>query len=440
MIKKNSWAAMLLVFAMALIVSACGNSSNDNKAASGSPASGTQAAGEKASGEKAGEDKVKIKFFGMNMAYSSMEEIGAELQKKLPQYDIELITVDTGTIDTAIRTGIAGGSPADIYFYWPQNMGNLVKDGLALDLTPYLEANDGEWKNTFTPELLELGKIDGKYYNVPFGSAYPVLLVNNDIFKEAGVEVKEEMTWDEFMAINEQIKTKTKASPFAVSSEPDRQSWLIRQGVMSLSNADGKLEALAHGEVAADSGYYEKALDNIKDLYKKNYWYPGEGALNITRDEINSAFKQGKVAMLAEVAGNALSIAESVSFDVTVVKWPAMGPKTVLLGGANGYFIPSNAANPDAAVEVLKTLLGKDLQTIHLEHGYPPANKTLEVTNPVLKKIMTFTADLYPYEFHTKESTLKSYYEGEMVPNYLMGAKLNDVLGQLDKLRQNAFK
>jgi ABC-type glycerol-3-phosphate transport system substrate-binding protein len=428
--KKKKIFALALLTALSLTVSACGGADKAPASNGGS----NQASSEK------GDTKVKIKFFGMNMAYTSMEEMGAELQKKMPKYDIELLKVDTGTIDASIRTGVAGGNPADIYFYWPQNMGNLVKDGLALDLTPYLEANNGEWKNTFTPELLDLGKIDGKYYNVPFGSAYPVLIVNNEIFKQAGVEPKQEMTWQEFMDINEQIKTKTDAAPFAVSSEPDRQSWLIRQGVMSLANGDGKLEALAAGEVAADSGYYETALNNIQDLYKKNYWYPGEGALNITRDEINAAFLQGKVGMLAEVAGAALSISEQAEFDVTVVKWPAMGPETVLLGGANGYFIPANASNPDAAVEVLKTLLGSDIQSIHLAHGYPPANQTIKVENPVLQQIMTFTENLYPFEFHTKEAKMKSYYEGEMVPNFLMGAKIKDVLGQLDTLRQNAFK
>jgi len=429
MTKKRYFGAALMI-ALSLIVGACGGAGDKAPAASGG----------KASAEAAGGEKVKIKFFGMNMAYTSMEEMGAELQKKLPQYEIELLTVDTGTIDTAIRTGVAGGSPADIYFYWPQNMANIVKDKLALDLTPYLEANGGEWKNTFTPELLELGQIDGKYYNVPFGSAYPVILVNNEIFEQAGVAPKEEMTWQEFMAICEQIKQKTSASPFAVSSEPDRQSWLIRQGVMSLANGDGKLEALAHGELATDSGYYEGALNNIKELFENRYWYPGEGALNITRDEINAAFLQGKVGMLAEVAGTALSISESAPFDVTVVKWPAMGPETVLLGGANGYFIPANAGNPDAAVEVLKTLLGQNIQSIHLSHGYPPANRTIKVENPVLQQIMTFTEDLYPFEFHTKEAKLKSYYEGEMVPNYLMGLNIKEVLGQLDKLRQDAFK
>jgi len=438
MTKKKTFG-LALATAMTLLVSACGGADKE-PAAGGAQASEAPASASASGGDKAGGEKVSIKFFGMNMAYTSMEKMGAELQKKLPQYDIELLTVDTGTIDTAIRTGIAGGSPADIYFYWPQNMGNLVKDRLALDLTPYLEANNGEWKNTFTPELLDLGKIDGKYYNVPFGSAYPVILVNNDIFAQAGVEPKQEMTWEEFMAISEQIKQKTGASPFAVSSEPDRQSWLIRQGVMSLANADGKLEALSKGEVEASGGYYEQALNHIKDLYSKGYWYPGEGALNITRDEINAAFLQGKVGMLAEVAGTALSISEAAEFDVTVVKWPAMGPETVLLGGANGYFIPANASNPDAAVEVLKTLLGQEIQSIHLAHGYPPANRTITVENPVLQQIMTFTEDLYPFEFHTKESKLKSYYEGEMVPNYLMGAKIKDVLGQLDKLRQDAFK
>ncbi len=437
MTKKRVFG-LALATALSLVVSACGGANNSEPAASG--AASKPAASPSASGGEKAAAPVKIKFFGMNMAYTSMEEMGAELQKKMPQYDIELLTVDTGTIDTSIRTGIAGGSPADIYFYWPQNMANIVKDKLALDLTPYLEANGGEWKNTFTPELLDLGKIDGKYYNVPFGSAYPVILVNNEIFEKAGVEPKQEMTWAEFMAACEQIKTKTGVSPFAVSSEPDRQSWLIRQGVMSLANGDGKLEALSKGEVATDSGYYETALNNIKDLYKKGYWYPGEGALNITRDEINAAFLQGKVGMLAEVAGTALSISEKAEFGVTVVKWPAMGPETVLLGGANGYFIPANAANPDAAVEVLKTLLGSDIQSIHLSHGYPPANRTIKVENPVLQQIMTFTEDLYPFEFHTKEAKMKSYYEGEMVPNYLMGAKIKDVLGQLDKLRENAFK
>ena len=53
----------------------------------------------------------------VNTATTSQEPIWNSIKEKLSdRYEIELLEVDTENLDTVIKTGIASGEPADIYF------------------------------------------------------------------------------------------------------------------------------------------------------------------------------------------------------------------------------------------------------------------------------------------------------------------------------------
>ena len=69
--------------------------------------------------------------------------------------------------------------------YWPNQMNSFTSVDLATDLTEYM---DDEWKAQFTDEsILEIGTYDGKLYNVPYSSVYPLIIANTDVTDAAGV-------------------------------------------------------------------------------------------------------------------------------------------------------------------------------------------------------------------------------------------------------------
>ncbi|MDG0791555.1 extracellular solute-binding protein [Cohnella ginsengisoli] len=379
-------------------------------------------------------------FYGKIVEYTSGEKMVAAMQDQLKdKYEIDSIQVDWANLEKVVKTGIASGSPADVYEFWPQNMKTFVTAQQALDLTPYLEANGGEWKNAFNQTLLDLGKYDGKYYAVPLGSNFSVVYVNKDIFDKAGVEVPTEWTWDKFLEASKAIKDKAGVYPFAIGK--DLQNWLARNGVMSLGVSEGKQDALAAGEVPATDAIFSTVLKNIKDLYDKQYWYPGKGALTISRDEAKAAFYQGKVAMLAEVSADARGIISGAQgLNVAVASWPSMGDKNAVLGGADGLFIPANAKDKDASVELLKSYLSADVQKIHADEGYAAANVNVQVSDPVVQSIMQLSADVQAKEFYNLGPKISDFFDKELISSYVLGSSESDVLGKLEKLRQQTIQ
>lgn len=447
--RKATGTATAVVLGASLLLAACGSNggnsggNNTSDANAGGSNTNTNASSSSntanTSNTNAPSEKQKITFYGKIVEYTSGEPMVAELQNELKdKYDIEAIQVDWGNLEKVIKTGIASGSPADVYQFWPGAMKTFVDANQALDLTPYLEANGGEWKNTFNQTLLDMGKFNGKYYNVPLDSNFSVLYINKAIFDKAGVAVPSAWSWDEFLTASQTIKDKTGVYPFGISK--DLQAWLYRNGVLSLGKDAGKLEDLNAGKVPATDPVFEKPLQNIKDLYDKDLWYPHQGAITIGRDEVKAAFYQGKIAMLAEVSANAKDIITNAKdFQAVAIEWPHMGSADVFLGGADGLFIPANAENKDAAVEVLKTYLGEQVQKINADMGYATANAKLDITDPLIKSIAAMATNIYPNEFVNLSAKITDYINNQIIPDYVLGGKkAADVLGKMDDLRKEA--
>ncbi len=438
--KKTRMIVLSLLCCMMLVLAACGSNNgntNTGEAAAPSPSSSSPAS------ETPSAKKVKINFYAKDVEWSStpamLEEVQSQLKDKV---ELNAIQVDFANLSKVIKTGIASGTPADIYQYWPQAMKTFVETDQALDLTPYLEANNGEWKKTFKPGLLEIGKYNGKYYNVPISSNFSSLFINTAIFEQAGIAIPEQWTWEQFMAACQTIKEKTGVFPVGVHRILNE--WFYRNGLLSLGKGDNKLEDLAAGKVPATDPMFMTPLKNMKDMYDSQYWYPGKGALTSTKEEVLAAFMQGKIAILAEVASDAVKVindAKAQNINVVAVPWPTMGSENVILGGADGVFIPANAPNKEEAVEVLKAYLGSKSQQIHADAGYATANADVQLQDPSMKSIMEMAASVYPNEFTALSPKITDFVSKEMIPNFILGSM--DEKGAVDKLeslRQEAIK
>ena len=203
------------------------------------------------------------------------------------------------------------------------------------------------------------------------------------------------------------------------------------------------LEALGKGEVPMTDPLFKKALEGAGALYQKGYVYPGDGALTSTMDEITAAFAQQKVVMVAAVFTTVQSLhqlATDGKFTLRSVLWPQMGKEKVVLGGCNGFFVPSNAKHPDEAVEVLKYWLGKEMQAINVKHGLITSNAELEITDPNAAALAKF-GNYFPTtaEFTSLSTEIGSYVDKNLLADYVLGASADDVLGKMEELRQQAL-
>ena len=102
----------------------------------------------------------------------------------------------------------AQGDTIDVMQMDYQYLNTYSQNGLLLDLTPYVES--GALKIDDVNEgIVNAGKVGDGLYAVCIGVNAPALLYNKTLLDEAGIEVKDQMTLDDFVALSKEIYEKT---------------------------------------------------------------------------------------------------------------------------------------------------------------------------------------------------------------------------------------
>lgn len=438
--KKTRLIALLLAFVMVLGLAACSSKTGTtDPETTAAPETSTPKAEDPkqddAPEEAAPAEKKNIKFYAKIVEYASGEPMCEALTEMVSdKYNVECLQVDWGNLDTVIRTAISSGEPCDIYEYWPQNIKPLVDSGMCLDLTDYLMANDGEWFNTFVPGTLEAGNYDGKYYAVPLNANYSIMVANKTMLDEAGIEIPENWTWEEFTNVCAQLQAK---GLFGVAANTDNQQgdWFFRNGLLSLSASTGNLEKMAEGSIPCTDEIFNTCFSNVAGLYESGYMYPGEGAVTLTLDEAKAAFYQGKAAIFCCTSASLSTTVADADFEAVVLPWPSMGNVNAVLGGYDGLFIPSNVADPDAAVEVLKAYLSADIQKIHADAGFSVVNNSVEITDELTKQVVEQSSNVYTREFQAIDAKVQEYMVNQALAEVVLGGGVESALNTLEQLR-----
>lgn len=375
-----------------------------------------------------------IKFYGKVIEYTSGPMMTDALAEKLDgKYNIDAIQVDWANMDKVIRTGIASGDPCDIYNYSPQSTLANFSD-MAVDLKPYLD-EDSEWKDQFSEaDLAACTTEDGRIICVPWESNFSVVLANKDKLDELGIKIPESWTYEEFMAACQKIKD-AGLFPFANATDNNRGDWVFRNAMLSEVCTAGTYEDFTKGKVSYEGEESTRALENTKALYDNGYMYPGDGAVTAKNDEIKAAFYQGKLLMMPEIAAGAKATADEADFNVVAIPWPSSNKEAAILGGLNGFFIPQNCADIDAAVDVLKAYTSSDIMKIHAEQGYIPANTKVEVTDDFVKSVIAQASTLKsPEDPATAE--MNDYKANQLTPDLILNGGVETVEQGLEALRQ----
>ncbi|MBO5160291.1 MAG: extracellular solute-binding protein [Lachnospiraceae bacterium] len=199
--KRKLISAFLLATLTLGLLAGCGQ----KEEASTAEVTTEEASTEEAATETTGE-KISIKFYGKCVEYTSGPLMTDALEEKLADtYDIESIQIDWANQDKVIRTGLASGEPCDVYNYTPGSTIANFAD-MALDLTPYFEA-DPEWKAQFKKsDLAACTTSDGKIVNVPWELNFSVILANKTLLEEVIGEIPESWTYVEFLDACQKIK------------------------------------------------------------------------------------------------------------------------------------------------------------------------------------------------------------------------------------------
>ncbi len=354
---------------------------------------------------------------------SLFQKFADEYMAAHPNVKIEITILENEAFKTKMTTVMQAGDPPDIFQSWGGGvMNEYVNAGLMKDITPDLDANGGEWRNTFAPGALGVYAYKDKNYGVPFDMGMIGWWYNKALFKQAGID-KTPATWTEFLDDVKKLKA-AGITPIALGEGdkwPGMHMWayfVTRLG--GKANFEGAL--LRTGSFTdkpfVDAGKY------IQDLMALQPFQ--DGFLGATYGDEGTAMGNRKAAM--ELMGQwAPSVEKDNSADKKGLgedlgwfPFPAIeggaGDPNDAVGGGNGFGIGKNAT-PEA-VDFVKYLSRVESQTQMAEAGFViPVVKGAEagIKDPLMQMVQNgFMGAKY----------FQLYYDQALPP--AMGSVIND--------------
>jgi len=440
--KGYLWVVALLILAM--LAAACSSSGGGGGSGSPSGSSGSSSSSGSGSGSSSSSDKKVTLRLGTWEGGSGLElqqKIAQNYMAEHPNVTIEIEAVPD-QYGTKILTQIASGDAPDIFQIGDGDVRMFMEKGALLDLTPFIEGSNGIDLNDYYTSVLDVGKVDGKYYTMPKDYSNVAVYYNKKLFDEANVPYPQPgWTWDDFRETALKL-TKREGDRITQWGANLPGSWL--RAMLPLINSYGGSVISPDGEKFV--GYMNseetlKALQFYRDMYFKDKIAPS--AIDSQSYQGVDLFQAGIVAMHITGRWPVVNYKEDPNLDFGVVQMPVgpAGPANTLCYA--GFGIYSQTKHPEEAWDYLKYLTGEPGQTILADHAFtaviPVAEKLGQANDEHLKP---FLDDLqYVKEFPEKTSHLFGKSGGTALGPFLEKLMMPDefdIKAELDAAAQQA--
>lgn len=326
------------------------------------------------------QDQVTIRWWHIqtNEAEANYwQQVADDYMAMHPDVNIEITVLENEAFKSRITTVMQAGDPPDLFQSWGGGVLWTYADaGMVRDISPELNANDGEWRNSFaTQAALELFGQDGEYYGVPWTWGAVGIFYNRDLFEQAGLDPDAPpATWEEFLDAVQTLKD-AGITPIALSESEKWTGhfWWVYLA-LRLGGGEAFLAAYNREGSFADEPFVQAGeyLQQLIDLDP----FP-EGYLGLAYADQATAMVNGEAAM--ELMGHwapafyrflstdneeAYTPDEGLDpvlgwFPFPVIEGGAGNPDDVL-GGGDGFAVGINA--PDETVDFLRYITSEEVQ------------------------------------------------------------------------------
>jgi ABC-type glycerol-3-phosphate transport system substrate-binding protein len=238
------------------------------------------------------------------------------------------------------------------------------------------DAKDSKFlTDNFLPNVLALAKTTKGQIGIPYSLSTPVLYLNKDMLKKAGLSTNGPSTWQELQKFAGTIKQKTNNYGLYVQEPADtwaQQALMMSNGANIITN--GKATFASKDGIAA----YKLYADMVKS----------KTALHVPWDQGVTAFINGKVGMLYTTIAQMANVKKGAKFNVSAVASPPFAGKTPKVP-AGGCFLAITAQSSEqqkAAWEFEKYLYSVQAMAKWTEAtGYVPPRKGVAESKEGLK-------------------------------------------------------
>ncbi|WP_204988023.1 ABC transporter substrate-binding protein [Sporolactobacillus pectinivorans] len=232
-------------------------------------------------------------------------------------------------------------------------------------------------KDKFLPNILDLAKTSKGQIGIPYSLSSPILYLNKDILKQAGLSENGPKTWQQVQQFAKVIKDKTQKYGLYVQEPAD--TW-AQQSLM-LSNGAQIIDKNGKATFASKEGI--QAYQLYADMVLKD-----KTALHVPWDQGVTAFINGNVGMLYTTVAQMSNVEKGAKFNVSAIPSPPFEghPAKVPAGGSFLAITAQTDAQQKAAWEFEKYLYSVPAMATWTEAtGYVPPRKDVADAKDGLK-------------------------------------------------------
>ena len=301
-----------------------------------------------------------------------------------PDVKVETQIITWDVLTQTLTTAFAAGEAPDVACCWANQMGSFNSVGATYDLTPYLEENNNDWKDSLLAPAVQSGTVNDQVFCIPFRTTCTVLAYNKTMMEENGWEVPK--TFSEFEELLAKIK-EAGITPISQCYE-DWSLLFIWEPVMSAYDPEytrGLDDYTSKADGPGASGSLQKLVDWANAGYFGDNWL---GVIN--SDDALLGFTTGNAAMLIGGTWTISSIDQNnPDLNYGAFAIPAEDGTAGLVGtAANGFSINANTQNKEAAEAFASYCATKEGQTAWVQAvGGVSASPEIESSHPVAQEI-----------------------------------------------------
>lgn len=383
-LKKKS--IMLMLLAILMLLAACSNTGGESTGKNNSQGEQTN---------NSSKEKIQLSFwdFHTDAEQTFFENLVKEYNASQDRVEIVYSTSNQGDYTTTkLPVAFASGAGPDIYMISPGDFMKFAQSGYMQDLTSYFPEGV---KEDFLPASLDAVTVDGKIYALPFELELLALYYNEEMLKQANVEVPK--TWDELLEAARKLTTDKVAGLILPADKGPYFNFIwypfLWQNGGNVLSDDGKTSTFNTPEVAESLEYWGTFFREGLTPTKLQ-----QGPTEI--DNIGN----GTAAM--QVVGTwAINRAEEVFSDVPInvapIPYPANGKPATDAGGWK-FAVNANSKNVDEAAKFVMWAFASEPEralewVTEIKFAYSPRKSVVEAGQEIYSKGMrkVFTEEIY---------------------------------------------
>lgn len=378
------------------------------------------------------QEEVTINWWHINTNEPEAEfyqSLADEYMEANPGVSIEITILENEAFKSRLTTVMQAGDPPDLFQSWGGGvLWQFADAGLVRDISPELNANDGEWKNSFSAQsALDLFGQGEEYYGVPITWGIVGFFYNKALFEEAGLDPESPPeTWEEYLSAVQALQD-AGIQPIALGERdkwPGHFYWVYL--AIRLGGEEAFLAAYDRSGSFTDEPFVQ-AGEYLQQLVEMEPF--GTGFLGLTYPDQQALMANGEAAMelMGQWApGTYTSIVEGgLGDDLGWFNFPAIpegaGNPNDVLGGGDGFAVGANA--PDATVDFLQYITSAENQTAAADIWIVPTVGGAEdavTDDPIMARII---------EARNEAPYFQLYYDQFLPP--ALGGEVNDAVEAL---------